>query len=67
MKERRREKEEERKRDRTCTPGGELKERRGSHLGGSPLTGREISWDRKAALGAIRGECSNWSVAGRTE
>ena len=31
--------------DGTCTPGGELRERRGSYTHGSPLTGREISWE----------------------
>ena len=66
MKERRREKEEERKRDGTRTPGRELKERRGPHMQGSPLTRREISWDRRGASG-LGGEPSNWSVAGRTD
>ena len=53
MKERRK-KEEGRKQDRTCTPVRELKVRRGSHIWGSSLTGREISWDRRGPSGARR-------------
>ena len=65
MKERRRDKEEEKKQDRTSALGREkLKERRGSHTRGSPLTDGEISEDRRGDSGAIRGECSNRSVAG---
>ena len=45
MKERRREKEEERKQKGNCIPGGKLKVRRGSCIWGSPLTGRKISWE----------------------
>ena len=50
-----REKEEERKWDRTCSPVGELKQQRGSHIWGSPLTDGEISWDRREASEAVRG------------
>ena len=53
MKERR-EKEEERKQDGTCSPGRELKMRRSSHIWEIPLTGGKINWDRKGALGAQR-------------
>ena len=56
MKEIRREKEEEKKRDRNNTPVGDLKERRGSHIWESPLPSREISWDKRGALGAIARE-----------
>ena len=45
MKERRREKKEERKQDGTCAPGRELKVRRGSHIWGSPLTNGETWLD----------------------
>ena len=51
-----------------CVPlEEELKERRCSCIQVSPLTSREIFWDRRGVLGAIGGECSNWPVAGRTE
>ena len=43
-----------------------LKEKRGSCIQRNPLNGREISWDR-GELQELRGELSNWSVAGRTE
>ena len=46
---------------------GELKEGRGSCMWGNSLTGGEISWDRRGALGAIGGDPNNQSVAGRTE
>ena len=46
---------------------GELKERRDSHIKGSPLTGGEISWDRRGASRATGGGHSNQSVASRTE
>ena len=45
----------------------EMKERRGSCIRGTTLTGRKFSWNRRGTLGAIGGECSNWSVAGRAE
>ena len=54
MKERRREKEEERKWNGTYVPAGELKVRTGSRIWGNTLTGREISWDRGGVLGACR-------------
>ena len=54
MKERRREKEEERKQDGTCTPGREVKVRQCSRIWGTPLTSGEISWDRRGASGARR-------------
>ena len=66
-------KEEEKRKRRGSGTGpaplrrGLLKERRGYHIQGSLLTGEEIRWDRRGALGAIRGEHSNRSVAGRTE
>ena len=44
MKERRRVKEEERKWDRTCTPGGELKEKRGSPHQQGDLLGQNGSF-----------------------
>ena len=62
MKERGREKEEERKWDGTCTPAGKLK---ASQIWGSPLTDGEISWDRRGALEAQRR--MQQSVAGRTD
>ena len=53
MKERRK-KEEERKQNGNCTPGVELKVRKGSHIWGGPLTGGEISRDRSRASEAQR-------------
>ena len=50
-----------------CPSREGLKEWKDSCIQGSPLNSREISWDRRGALGAIGGECSNSSVAGRTE
>ena len=66
MKERK-EKEEERKWDRICAPDREPKQRRGSCIQGSPLTNREISWNRRGASEAVRGGWNGWSVADRTE
>ena len=40
----------------TCAQGKDLKEGRSSCTWGSPLTSRETSWDRKAALVAQRKE-----------
>ena len=51
MEERRRENEEERKGAVTTPLGGMLKVRRGSRIQGNPLTGGEISWDRRGARG----------------
>ena len=65
-KEIRKEKEEKRKRDGTCTPGRELKERRDSHIRGSSLTNGRSS-ETEAELWGLRGDCRNWSMAGRTE
>lgn len=54
MKERKREKEEERKQDRTCVPGRELKMRRRSYICGSTFTDEEISFDSRGDLEAKR-------------
>ena len=43
-----------RKQDKTCTPGRELKKRKGSCTLGNALTCGEISWDRKRASEAQR-------------
>ena len=43
---------------------GVLKERRGSRICGSPLIGREISWDTRSASGAQRR--ARQPAAGRT-
>ena len=67
MKERR-EKEKERKQDRLCTPEGELKQRRGSHIRGSPLTDGEIIWDRRGALRLLEeGEMASLWQTGQSE
>ena len=42
----------ERKQDGTCVPERELKKRKGSRIWEDPVTGREISQDRKGASGA---------------
>lgn len=48
--------------DGTCALGvEELKEQRGSHIQGNLLTSGEISWDRRRASGAVRGEQICWS------
>ena len=49
MKERKREKEEERKQDRTCALGRELKMRRRSCIWGSTFAREEVSQDRKGS------------------
>ena len=54
-----------RKQDGTCTPAGELKERRGYRTQGSPLTSGESSWDREGASGARRR--GQQSVCGRQD
>lgn len=40
---------------------GELKEQRGAHIQGNLLTNGEVSWDRRRASGAVRGEQIRWS------
>ena len=68
MKERRKEKEEERKWDRNGTPGREaVGEERFPHPGKPPSPPQRPVGIRRGALGAIGREYSNWSVAGRTE
>ena len=48
--------------DGTCALGvEELKEQRVSHIQGNLLTSGEISWDRRRASGAVRGEQICWS------
>ena len=42
-------------------------EKRGSFMRGSPPTSEAISQDRREPSGAGSGECSNRSMAGRTE
>lgn len=54
MKERKREKEEERKQGRTCVVGKELKMRRRSCICGSTFTVEEISFDSRGDLEAKR-------------
>ena len=66
MKERRREKQEERKQDRTCPPGGELKVRKSPTPGKAPsLVGRSAG--TKGEPRGLGGEPSNQSVAGKTK
>lgn len=54
MKERKREKEKERKQDRTCALGRELKMRRRSCIWGSTFIDEEISFGRRGDLEANR-------------
>ena len=63
---RKKEGEKKRTHDGISIPGGELKERRGSHTQESPFTvGRSAGTEKE--LQGIRQECSNWSMKGRTE
>ena len=66
MKETRKEKEEERKWDRTCAPGGLLRKRLGFCIWGNPLTSGEIAIT-EGELQGLRGEPSYRSEAGWTE
>ena len=67
MKERR-EKKEEKNKDGACTPGGELKVRRGSCIWGRLLTGGKISWDRRESFrGLTKGPATSLWQAGQSE
>lgn len=65
MKETRKEKEEERKWDGTCAPGGLLRKRLGSCIWGNPLTSGEIAIT-EGELQGLRGKPSYRSEACRT-